>query len=174
MWQNAIYMIFHHPFNSTTKFWIWNERIQSSQSSGGEHHQSLSTRSRLDNSWNLHTHISDLVSATPKEKKLRHIVISFLRARLHTWQVSGKIPDVNISCTYIIIWKFLHVHNRLMSHEETKPCETWTVLQNILFQSGQRGKTYGTMQFDRAENLNFQQIGSRKEDDYRFEENRKQ
>jgi hypothetical protein len=61
-----------------------------------------------------------------------------------------------------------------MSHEETKSCETWTVLQNILFQSRQRGKTYGTMQFDRADNLNFQQIGSQKEDDYRFEENRKQ
>jgi hypothetical protein len=61
-----------------------------------------------------------------------------------------------------------------MSHEETKSCEIWTALQNILFQSGQRGKTYGTMQFDRADNLNFQQIGSQKEDDYRFEENRKQ
>jgi hypothetical protein len=56
-----------------------------------------------------------------------------------------------------------------MSHEEIKSCETWTALQNTLFQSGQRGKTYGTMQFDRANNLNFQQIGSQKENDYRFE-----
>lgn len=167
-------MIFHHPFNSATKFWIWNERIQSSQSSGGEHHQSLSTRSRLDNSWNLHTHISDLVSATPKRKNSETSSLVFYVLISTHDRSTGKFPDVNISCTYIIIRKFLHVHNRLMSHEETKSCETWTVLQNILFQSRQRGKTYGTMQFDRADNLNFQQIGSQKEDDYRFEENRKQ